>query len=218
VAGEAPREAAVPDDESALSDILPVSRETGDRLALLVRLIRKWQPAENLVSAATIPDIWRRHVADSAQLVPLFPDTRRWLDIGSGAGFPGLVIAIVGSPGTAVDLIESNQRKCAFLRLAARETGAPAVVHEGRAEGLLAAWKTPVDRIVSRATAPLGRLFAIAEPVMHQGVPAAFHKGQDFGWEIDETSKSWVYDLVRHESRVGGRGVILEITGLRRRP
>jgi 16S rRNA (guanine527-N7)-methyltransferase len=208
----------VPDDPSALKDLLPVSRETIGRLETFLALIRKWQKAENLVSAKTLPDIWQRHVADSAQLVALFPDTRRWLDIGSGAGFPGLVIAMVGVEGTEVELIESSRRKCAFLRLAARETGAPAVVHEGRAVELMRNWRKPVDRIVSRAVAPLGQLLAIAEPLMSQGVPAAFHKGQDFAREIDETSKSWDYDLVNHNSRVGERGVILEITGLRRKP
>lgn len=208
----------MPEATEALADILPVSRETFDRLETFVGLVRKWQRAENLVAPSTLLDIWRRHVADSAQLITLFPTTRRWLDIGSGAGFPGMVLAIAGGAGTDVHLIESNQRKCAFLRLVARETRAPATVHQGRAEDLLSRWAEPVDRIVSRATAPLGRLFEISEPLMTSGVPAAFHKGQDFAREIDETAKSWDCDLVEHKSRIGGRGVILEISGLRRKP
>jgi 16S rRNA (guanine527-N7)-methyltransferase len=205
------------DDISVLDGIVPVSRETAERLERFVALLRKWQPAENLISAKTLGEVWRRHVADSAELVRLFPQTQRWLDIGSGAGFPGLVVAVLGGPGTHVDLIESNGRKCAFLRAAIRETGAPATVHEGRAEVLLAAWDTPVDRLVARAVAPLERLLDIAEPIMVEGVPAAFHKGAEFAAEIDEASHSFDFDLIEHHSRVG-EGVILEIPNLRRKP
>ena len=124
------------DGPEALTDIVPVSRETAERLAAYVALLRKWQRAENLIAPSTLPAIWRRHVADSAQLVALFPEARRWLDLGSGAGFPGLVVAILGAEhaDTAVHLVESNRKKCAFLRQAIRETGAPAIVHEGRIE------------------------------------------------------------------------------------
>ena len=205
------------DDISALTRIVTVSRETAERLAAFVALIRKWQPAENLISPKTLHEIWRRHVADCAQLVPLFPETRRWLDMGTGAGFPGIVLALIGGEGTHVDLVESNTRKCAFLRTAIRETGAPAIVHEGRAEVILARWQTPVDRIVARALASLTRLLELAEPLMGQGIPAAFHKGEDFRQEIDEASQSWNFDLVQHDSRVG-EGVILEIANLRRKP
>jgi 16S rRNA (guanine527-N7)-methyltransferase len=182
-----------------------------------VALLRKWQSAENLISPKTLPEIWRRHVADSAELVPLFPDTRRWLDVGTGAGFPGLVVAIAGGTGTTVHLIESNSRKCAFLRAAIRETEAPAVVHEGRAEALLPSWSEPIDRVIGRAVAPLRRLLGLVEPLMGRGVPAAFHKGEDFRSEIDEATQSWNFDLVQHDSRVG-EGVILEITNLGRKP
>ena len=205
------------DGVSALGDIIPVSRETAQRLESFVALLRKWQPAENLVSPKTMPDVWRRHVADSADLVRLFPGPGRWLDIGTGAGFPGLVIAIVGAPCTHVDLVESNVRKCAFLRAAIRETGAPAVVHEGWAEDLLGSWALPVDRLAARAVAPLKRLLALCEPLMRKGIPAAFHKGQDFRAEIAEASQSFEFDLLEHSSRVG-EGVILEIANLRRKP
>lgn len=205
------------DDISVLDGIVQVSRETAKRLEAFAALLRKWQPAENLVSPKTLGEVWRRHVADSAELVRLFPQTLRWLDIGTGAGFPGLVVAILGGSGTHVDLIESNVRKCAFLRAAIRETGAPATVHEGRAEILLTAWDTKVDRIVARAVAPLGRLLDLAEPLMIRGVPAAFHKGAEFAAEIDEASHSFDFDLLEHASRVG-EGVILEIANLRRKP
>lgn len=207
-----------PDDLSALSGVVPVSRETEDRLAVFVALLRKWQKAENLVSAATLPEVWRRHVADSAQLVAFFPETRHWLDLGTGAGFPGLVVALVGGPGTDVHLIESNRRKCAFLRQAIRETGAPATVHEGRVADVTPDWSAPVERIVARAVAALDRLLGMVEPLMVRGIPAAFHKGQDFAREIAEATQSWDFDLVKHDSRIGDDGVILEISELRRKP
>jgi 16S rRNA (guanine527-N7)-methyltransferase len=202
------------DDISALAAVGPVSRETATRLEAYVALLRKWQPAENLVSPKTLPEIWKRHVADSAQLVKLFPEARRWLDLGSGAGFPGLVIAIVG--GVHVDLVESNRRKCAFLRAAIRETGATATVHEGRIEEVLANWSAPVDRITARALAPLGDLLALAEPAMTKGVPAAFMKGQEAEREIAEARRQWNFTVGRHPSITGEGGVILDIGALRR--
>jgi 16S rRNA (guanine527-N7)-methyltransferase len=207
------------DDLSAVQTVLPVSRETGDRLAAYVALIRKWNKADNLVGPSTLPEIWRRHIADSAQLVALFPESQRWLDLGSGAGLPGIVIAVLlaGKPDAAVHLVESNRRKCAFLRQAIRATGAPATVHEGRVEAVVADWDAPVDRISARAFAPLGRLLELASPLMERGVPGAFHKGQDFVREISEVPQSWGYDLVKHESRLGGGGVILEVRNLHRR-
>jgi 16S rRNA (guanine527-N7)-methyltransferase len=207
------------DDVSALGDILPVSRETGERLKAFVALLEKWQPAENLISAKTLPEIWRRHVADSAQLFPMFPETRTWLDMGTGAGFPGMVVAILGveRAGTEVFLVESNRRKCAFLRQAIRETGAPAKVLEGRVEDVLPGVARP-ERVIARAVAPLVRLLELAEPLMGQGVPAAFHKGLDFQAEIDAAAQSFAFDLVRHDSKLGEGGVILEISALRRKP
>ena len=102
-----------------------VSRETLDRLQIYVDLVLKWQPAQNLIAPSTIPDIWTRHVADSLQTQWLFPEARVWVDIGSGGGFPGIVTAILlaDEPGAHVHMIESNQRKAAFLRTALRETG-----------------------------------------------------------------------------------------------
>ena len=205
------------DDISALDGIVTVSRETAERLSLYIALLRKWQPAENLISPKTLPEVWRRHVADSAQLVAMFRSSRHWLDFGTGAGFPGLVIAMVGGEGTHVDLVESNTRKCAFLRTVVRETGAPAAVHEGRAEAVIAAWDRQVDRITARAVAPLSRLLELAAPVMAKGVPAAFLKGEDYRAEIAEAVQSWDFDLVEQRSRVG-EGVILDISALRRKP
>jgi 16S rRNA (guanine527-N7)-methyltransferase len=208
----------VTDGPEVLADIISVSRETEERLAVYVALLGKWQKAENLIAPSTLPMVWRRHVADSAQLVALFPETRRWLDLGSGAGFPGLVVAILGGqhPDTKVHLVESNRKKCAFLRAAIRATRAPAIVLEGRIEGVIAGWSDPVERISARALAPLADLLAMAAPVMEQGVPAAFHKGQDFVREISEATQSWGFDLIKHDSRVGDGGAILDISHLHR--
>ena len=206
------------DRPEVLADIVSVSRETAERLAAFVALLAKWQRAENLIAPSTLPAVWRRHVADSAQLVALYPDTRRWLDLGSGAGFPGLVVAILhaDTDGARVHLVESNRKKCAFLRAAIRETQAPAIVHEGRIDSVIAGWSEPVERISARALAPLADLLTLAAPLMEQGVPAAFHKGQDFVREISEATQSWGFDLIRHDSRVGDGGAILDISNLRR--
>jgi 16S rRNA (guanine527-N7)-methyltransferase len=207
------------DDISALDRLLDVSRETGERLERFVGLLRKWQAADNLIARGTLSSIWQRHIADSAQLATLFPKERRWLDLGSGAGFPGLVVAILlgGAAGTSVDLVESNQRKCAFLREAIRTTGAQAAVHCGRIESVVSAWDRPVGIVTARALAPLDRLFSLAEPVLVRGGRGAFHKGQDFESEIEFASKSWEYDLVIHRSRIEPRGVILEVRSLARK-
>lgn len=200
------------DGPGVVESLLPVSRETVARLEAFVALVRKWQPAENLIAPSTLPSIWRRHVADCAQLVALFPDVYRWLDLGSGAGFPGMVLGclLAEKEGAAVHLVESNSRKCAFLRAAVRETGAPVVVHQGRIEAVVDGWRDPVDMITARALAPLGRLLALAAPLLPE-TPAAFFKGADFVREIDETTQSWDLDLVKHTSRIDEHGVILEI-------
>jgi 16S rRNA (guanine527-N7)-methyltransferase len=204
------------DDVSALTGVYPVSRETAAKLETFVALLRKWQPAENLVSPKTLPEIWRRHVADSAQLLGLFPRDRRWIDLGAGGGFPGMVLAICLGAEGEVHLVESNRRKCAFLRAAIRETGVAAQVHEGRIEDVLARWTVPVDRITARALASLTELLALAEPLMAKGIPAAFMKGQEAEREIDEARKRWGFTVARHESITGEGGVILDIGGLRR--
>ena len=131
-----------------------VSRETLARLALYASLLRSWQQTINLVGPRTLEDIWRRHFLDSAQLVPLAPaGTRSWLDIGSGAGFPGLVLALIGAGH--VHLVESDQRKAAFLRVVIHETQAPATVHAARVEALSTAAIPAggVDAVTSRAVA-----------------------------------------------------------------
>ena len=118
---------------------VPVSRETEDRFAIFVDLLARWRRTTNLISKkSTFPTVWTRHIADSAQLLPLAEGATRWLDIGSGAGFPGMIVAIqlAGTLGAVVHCVDSDQRRCAFLREAARATGAPAVIHPVRIKSI----------------------------------------------------------------------------------
>lgn len=205
---------AQPEDALALAGVAPVSRETMDRLRRFVALLDTWRKAENLLSDHTMEDVWERHVADSAQLLALAPGAVRWVDLGSGAGFPGMILAILlaGVHGSSVDLVESNQRKCAFLRAAARETGAVATVRCGRIETILPDWSAPVDAVSARALAPLDVLCGLLAPLLARGIPAFLHKGAAFGAELTEASHHWTLDLVEHQSRIGS-GVIVELRG-----
>jgi len=206
------------DGPEAVARVTRVSRETQDKLALLVGLIRRWNRAENLVSADDLPQLWQRHIADCAQLPGLLPKARRWIDLGSGAGLPGIVIALVGAEGTHVELVESNQRKCAFLRVAVRETGAAATVHHGRAETIVAGWTSPVDCLTARAVAPLMRLMELAAPLLTKGVPALFPKGRGFAAEVADAALAFDFDLLEHPSRIDPDARILELRNVRARP
>ena len=194
-----------------------VSSDVLDRLQSFVALLEKWQRVHNLVGPDTLDEVWERHIADSAQLAMLAPDAQRWLDLGSGAGFPGLVVAIlIRARGDAfVDLVESNQKKCAFLREAIRITGAPAAVRCERIESVVKRWSAPVDVVTARALAPLPILCAYAEGFITRGAVALFHKGRGFESELADARQLWDIDLVQHSSR--GEGSIVEIRRLTRR-
>ncbi|MCX2724824.1 16S rRNA (guanine(527)-N(7))-methyltransferase RsmG [Roseibium salinum] len=198
-----------------------VSRETLERLQVFVDLVLKWQPAQNLISPSTIPDIWTRHVADSLQTQWSYPEARTWVDIGSGGGFPGVVTAILlaDDPDGHVHMIESNQRKAAFLRTALRETGSRGTVHAGRIESVAKDWPHgPVDAVSARALASLDLLFRLAEPFTAQGAKAVFHKGQDFQREVDEVSARWHFDLVEKISLVDPVSRMLIFSNISARP
>jgi 16S rRNA (guanine527-N7)-methyltransferase len=201
------------DGPEALDGIVAVSRETRVRLGTYVALVAKWQKSQNLVAPTTLPHIWHRHVADSAQAQALLPQARRWVDLGSGAGFPGLVTAILlaETAGAAVHLVESNKGKAAFLRTVARETGAPAIVHDQRIEEFVGGFVEPVDAVSARALASLDRLCAWAAPLVARGAVAVFHKGQDFGAELKEATLSWALDLIEHQSKTDPTGRLIEI-------
>lgn len=196
-----------------IRDIMPVSRETKERLAIYVELVRKWQKSQNLVAPSTLPDIWRRHVADSVQTLAALPEAKTWIDFGSGAGFPGLVTAILlaGTEGARVHLVESNKGKAAFLRTVARETGAPATVHAERIEDFQQKFAESVHAVSARALAPLEMLVGWAAPHVVRGAAAVFHKGQDFAAEVREATLSWNLDVVEQISRIDPAGRLIII-------
>jgi 16S rRNA (guanine527-N7)-methyltransferase len=187
-----------------------VSRETLARLEIYAALLTKWQRRMNLVGPATLPDLWRRHFWDSAQLAPLLPSMDiELLDFGSGAGFPGLVLAVMGV--RTVHLVEANTRKCAFLREAARETGVNVHIHNTRIEDMTP-W--PVDVVTARALAPLPSLVKFALPYMAPSSICLFLKGKRFKDELTDAQKLW--DIRAHtlKSSVDPEGVILQVERL----
>ena len=193
-----------------------VSRETVARLEAYRRLLKTWQKAINLVGPKTLANAWERHFLDSAQLWPLAPEPARhgvWLDLGAGAGFPGLVIALMGA--SHVHLVESDQRKAQFLRTVIRETGAPATVHAVRAEALV---PFPVDVITARAFAPLARLLSLAEPFWGEGTVGLFPKGRDVELELTEAAKYWKLNPELIPSRTDAEARILRLDGLQPKP
>ncbi|MDR6432821.1 16S rRNA (guanine(527)-N(7))-methyltransferase RsmG [Brucella pseudogrignonensis] len=203
---------------SSLKKIVPVvSRETTERLIAFEELFRKWSTAINLASPSTLADLWNRHILDSAQIFPLAPDAKRWLDLGSGGGFPGIVTAcfLKEKPGASIDLVESAGKKAAFLRTAAGNIGVPARVHSERIEAMWDKIDTP-EVVTARALASLNMLFDLAEPWLTNGSRAFFQKGRDYQREIDESRVGWSFDLVQHESAIDTSSVILEISNLRR--
>jgi len=164
-----------------------VSRETLVQLQRYVDVLQRWAPRVNLIGPSTLDDIWRRHILDSAQLWPHLPDNSKTLvDFGSGAGFPGMVLAIMGVPD--VHLVESNQRKCVFLREVARAAGVNVTVHASRIEALT---PFPVDVVTARALASLPILLEYAEPFLKSNTICLFPKGQRVNEELTETQKRW---------------------------
>jgi 16S rRNA (guanine527-N7)-methyltransferase len=196
----------------------PVSRETFERLLAFEKLFVKWAARINLTAPSTISEIWNRHILDSAQLVRLAPDALDWVDLGSGGGFPGAVIAILmaDKPGGQVRLVESNNKKCAFLRAALSEIGLRPDVYPVRIETIIFGWRPP-QVVTARALAPLSRLLALTEPWLSAGTRALFHKGEEYRGEIKLADDTWNLDLVEHPSMVDPCGVILDITGIERR-
>lgn len=197
---------------------IAVSRETLERLEHFVELFKKWAKSINLVAPSTLSDVWNRHVADSAQIFQLNPVAARWVDLGSGGGFPGVITAIfmkeIGDGW--VHLVESNQKKAAFLRHALRETDALGSVHICRIEEAPKSIQN-IQCISARALADLDLLLAYAEPWMTENTncKAFLHKGRDYRQETLKANGRWSYDLLEHRSAVEQDSVILEITRLR---
>jgi 16S rRNA (guanine527-N7)-methyltransferase len=189
----ADRPADLAADRARALALTPVSRETADRLDRFVAALMDWQLRINLIAPSTEAKLWTRHVADSLQLLALAPAARTWVDLGSGGGFPGLVIAcaLADTPGACVHLVESNAKKAAFLREAARTTGVPAVVHAVRIVDFVENFAESVATVTARALAPLGELLAAAYPLLKRGAIGLFPKGQDVGAELTVAAKCW---------------------------
>ncbi|MEN3952266.1 16S rRNA (guanine(527)-N(7))-methyltransferase RsmG [Iodidimonas sp. SYSU 1G8] len=196
-------------DDGSFHQATGVSRETLDKLRAYAALLEKWQRSINLVSSATLPELWRRHFADSAQLAPLIgteTSTLRCVDLGSGAGFPGLVLAIMGIGQWT--LIDSDRRKLTFLQEAARITRTSVTLLPARLEqvtGLTA------DIVTARACASLETLLGYATPLLEPSGKALFLKGRDAAREIDEARKTWNFEVRRIPSQTDPEASIVEI-------
>lgn len=191
-----------------------VPTETIQRLETYAALLRQWQKAVNLVAPATLDEVWQRHFADSAQLVALAPDARNWLDLGSGAGFPGLVIAILAAnhENCSVHLVESNSRKCAFLHEVARRTAVPVTIHEARIEDVTREKRVEsVDAVTARALAPLGRLLELAGGFFAEHTVGLFLKGKEALREIEEARSRNGFNISFIPSRVHGEGSVIRV-------
>ncbi|MDE1994822.1 MAG: 16S rRNA (guanine(527)-N(7))-methyltransferase RsmG [Rhizobiaceae bacterium] len=197
-----------------------VSRETQERLQHFASLFQKWAKTINLVAPSTIDDLWQRHIADSAQIFQLHPQPAQWVDLGSGGGFPGVITAILLAEQAEghVDLVESNQKKAAFLRVCLRECEARGTIHAIRIEE---ASKTiaDCDVISARALADLDMLldYAASWAERNENLRLLLHKGRDYEREVAKARGRWEFDLVKHNSVVERDSVILEINRPRRR-
>jgi 16S rRNA (guanine527-N7)-methyltransferase len=195
-----------------------VSRETVERLIIYERLLHQWQKAVNLVAPSTLPQVWLRHFADSAQLWRLVPEGAQALvDFGSGAGFPGLVLAIMRGdrPTPRVTLIESDSRKAAFLREAARQTGTAVEILSTRIENPETQRKVGrVDVVTVRALAPLSRLFALAAPFFGPSTIGLFLKGRDIQGEIKDARAAWQFEMNLVPSMTDANGHIAVVRGV----
>ena len=177
-------------------------------------LLVQWNAKMNLVGASTLDAFWSRHAWDSAQLLRFAPDALVWADLGAGAGFPGIVLAILGKgrPGFHVHLVESMAKRCRFLSEAVSLLQLPATVHNARAESL----KLDVDIVTARACAPLSRLLGYAKPYLTGRTQALFLKGQDVASEIQEATISWDFEADLLDSLSDARGRVVRVRRLGR--
>ncbi|GBQ63189.1 glucose inhibited division protein B [Ameyamaea chiangmaiensis NBRC 103196] len=188
-----------------------VSRETQARLAVFAALLERWNARINLVSPRDVPHLWSRHIDDSLQIVPLVESASAITDLGSGGGFPGLIVAI--ATGIPTTLIESDQRKSTFLREAARETGTSVHVVARRIE---LADVPPAPVVTARALAPVTQLLAWAVPLLSPGGACVFLKGRQVDAELTDAARDWHMAIDRVPSRTSPDGVILKIRDIRR--
>jgi 16S rRNA (guanine527-N7)-methyltransferase len=189
------------------------AREMAD-LARFGDLLAQGTQAMNLVGPSALADFWPRHVYDSAQLLWRAPEAKTWADVGAGAGFPGVVLAILlkDIPGARVHLVESMGKRCRFLQGVVDALDLPAQVHHARAEDL----KLRVDVVTARACAPLVRLLGFTRPYLSQGATGLFLKGQDIVSELTEAAKYWQFEAQLTPSLSHPDGRILQVKGLKR--
>ena len=205
------QEALLAEDRARVLQQFTVSRETLAYLDRYVALLVTWQSRVNLIAPSTIGEIWTRHVADSLSLERHIPAFQRAVDLGSGAGFPGLVIASMrAESGGTVDLIESNAKKAAFLRTVQRETGLRGTVHAGRIEECGAALAA-AEIVTARALAPLETLLTLVAPHIAPSTRCFFAKGRSHEQEINAAAAHWRFSMVKHESALEDGSVVLEI-------
>ena len=203
-------------DRARALSLTPVSRETAERLDRFVAILMQWQQRINLIAPSTQPKLWTRHIADSLQLLALAPQTRTWVDLGSGAGFPGVVIAcaLADMAEARIHLVESNARKAAFLREAVRVTGAPAIIHAVRIEDFVENYPLGVEIVTARALARLADLLAMAYPLLKRGAQGIFPKGQDLGAELTEAAKCWSIQASLVASRTDPKARIIVVKSI----
>jgi 16S rRNA (guanine527-N7)-methyltransferase len=193
-----------------------VSRETIVKLSTYETLLKQWQRTINLVAPSTLGEIWNRHFADSAQLLALAPrNAQQWLDLGSGAGFPGLILALLLAErgGAKMTLIESDTRKAAFLAEVARQTGVAVDICRARIESRPTQAK--VDVITARALAPLPRLLELAAPYFSKDTVGLFLKGRDAQAEVDNALKDWDFSVALHPSQTDDEGRVIAVGALK---
>ena len=207
-------------DRARALALVPVSRETVARLDRFAALLLDWHGRMNLIAASTVPMLWTRHIADSLQLLAIAPQARKWADLGSGGGFPGLPIAcaLAEQNSAEVHLIESNKKKAAFLQEAVRVTGAPAVVHAERVADFAQASRGELDAVTARALAPLPELLSIAYPLLKRGVLGLFPKGRDVEAELTQATKCWTIQASLVPSRTDPKSRVVVIRETKPKP
>lgn len=202
---------------SLLNSIYPLDDNALEKLSIYHRTLVQWQKKTNLVAPSTLEFFWSRHVADSLQILALYPNINYWTDIGSGGGFPGMVLAIMlgirneDRPDSSnVNMVESIQKKCVFLRKVSNETNAAASIHANRIESSAKQFES-AQAVSARALASLDKLLILTEGHILGARFAVFHKGRDFQREIEECNGKWNFDLVVHNSKIDAESVILEV-------